>query len=254
MFWLGANHAATESIGGDHRLLNGFVTDGAIIQKGWIELAGDYEDHGCGDDFRGRVTAAFRFGRDVEAGIISGLMVRQRAAGGELFGSRLSNRVSGAGLFDPILYGKYRITRGAIDLSVGAAVEIPLGDDEAGRGSGVFQYGAFAGLRKNFAHSTFIWSLGLSDRGDTEFPEPSEGETAMQLGTGVLVPLSRIWTFVAEASYEGARFKGESADARALLGLDWRPAKNLVMRGGVSGGLTDRAPDIAATLSAAIHF
>lgn len=252
--WLGANQAATETMGGDHRLVYGFVGDGAIIQEGWIELAGDYEDHDGGDDFRARITASFRFGRDVEAGIISGVMVRQRASGEELFGARLSNRVSGAGLFDPLIYGKYRITRGTIDLSVGAAAEIPLADDEAGRGPGILQYGAFVGLRRSFSRSTFIWSLGLSDRGDADLPEPSEGEAAMQLGTGVLVPLSRIWMFIGEASYESARFKGESAEARVLLGLDWRPARNLVMRGGVSGGLTERAPDIAATISVAIHF
>jgi len=254
VLWLGLNHAATESIRGDHRLVNGFVTDGAIIQEGWIELGGDYEDHDGGDDVIARLTTAFRFGRDVEAGIISGVMVRQRSAGEELYGSPLGERVSGVGLFDPLLYGKYRITRGTIDLSVGAAVEIPLADDAAGRGPGVLQYGAFIGLRKNFSRSTFIWSLGLTDRGDTDLPEPSEGEAALQLGAGVLVPLSRIWTFIAEASYESERFKGESADGRGLVGLDWRPTKNLVMRGGVSGGVTERAPDIAGTLSVAFHF
>src|SRR5439155_945216 len=151
---------AEVAVTGDHRLLLHFVEDGALVSKGWIEAAGTYARVDGGSDIGADLRAAFRFGRNVEAGLTARALMRSR---------------------------------------------------DAGRTSGL-------------------------------------------LGFGLLVPLSYEWTFLAEVNYEGARFKDQGQDIEALAGMDWRPAENIVVRGGMGAGLTDAAPSVLAVLSAAFHF
>ena len=251
----GAAAAAVHPISGNHRLFVRFVEDGAIVQKGWIEFRATYEDYpGGGRDVAGGSIIALRFGRDVEAGLGAGLLDRRRASGAALFGSQLPSAIDGTGLADLLVYGKYRILRSPFDLAVGGTVTIPLADEDEGRGPGIFQYGAFIGARKDYSRATLVWSLGVTDRGDAKSPGQAEGEISLRLGTGLLLPVSRIWTLVGEATYESARFDGEEQTTALFAGLDWRPTNFLVARGGLGAGLTGDSPDISATMSFVFYF
>lgn len=250
-----AVEAGIHPVSGNHRLLDRFVEDGAIVPRGWIELRAAYADYQQGGrDLAAGAIAAFRFGRDVEAGFIGGVIDRRRSAGTPLFGAPLPRDVDGAGLADLALYGKYRVFSGPLDLAVGGRVIVPLADEEAGRGPGVFQYEAFTGMRKTWPRVTLIGSAGVAGRGDSKSPGTAEGRSSVKLGLGTLVPLSLLWTMMGEVAYESARFEGEGSNARVLVGLDWRPTKFLAARGGAGAGLTDGAADFTAVLSVVMLF
>jgi len=257
LIWLSASpvNAAIRPISGNHRLFERFVEDGAIVPRGWIELKAAYADyqHG-GRDLIGGPVVAFRFGRDVEAGFIAGVLDRRRSSGTPLYGVSLREGIDGAGLADLALYGKYRALRGPLDLAVGGRVTVPLGDEQAGRGTGVFQYEVFTGMRKSWPRVTLVGSAGVAVRKDSRAPGEAEGRTSLKLGIGTLVPLSLLWTMIAEVDYEGARFEGEGSEAMALVGFDWRPTKFLAARVGGGAGLTDGAADLTAVLSVVMLF
>lgn len=249
----GADAAALE-ISGDHRLLRRFIEDGAIVQKAWYEAAASYEDSERGHDLEGTIAAAFRVGRDLETGIVAGVLARRREAGERLFGAGLASSVDTAGLADGTLYAKYRILRSPIELAIGGAALLPLADSSHELGPGALGFQGFLGLRRSFAGATLVGSLGATDRSDSRAEGGARGRSAGRVGTGILVPLSYVWTFVGEVTYDGPRYEGDRADSRVLAGLDWRPTANLVVRGGVGGGLSERAPGRSATISAAFHF
>jgi hypothetical protein len=241
-------------ITGDHRLFGAFVEDGGIIQKGWLELAAAYAGEGKGRDLSGTLTVAFRFGRDVEAGLVAGLLSRQREAGATLFGAEIPEGVDGAGFSDALVYGKYRVIRSPFELAVGAGVSFPVAQQQSGRGPGVFQYRTFAGARKKFSRATLVGSLGAAFRGDSRSFGEAEGRSSVLAAAGVLVPLGSNWTLVAEIDQESARFAGDKPDGRVLAGLDWRPMANFGVRGALGTALTQGSPDRLATASLFFHF
>ena len=250
-----AAEAAIHPISGNHRLIDRFVEDGAIVPRGWIELVAGYTDYQQGGrDLVAGTVVAFRFGRDVEAGLFGGMLDRRRSAGTPLFGAPLQEEIDGAGLADMALYGKYRALSGPCELSVGGRVTIPLGDEQAGRGPGVFQYEGFTGVRKSWPRVTLVGSAGVAGRDDSQAPGAAEGRTSLKLGVGTVIPLSLLWTMMAEVAYESARFAGEGGNAEFVIGFDWRPTNFLAARGGAGAGLTGEAADFTAVLSVVMFF
>ncbi len=249
----GGAAGATE-ITGDHRLIRSFIEDGAIVQVGWLELTASYTRQDEGRDLLAESIASFRIGEESEAGFTLGFLDRQRNAGDTLFGVPIPTAIDGAGLADPRVFGKYRLLRSPVELSMGAIVTLPLGDEDKGRGAGSLLYEAFLGLRKRFARVTFIGSAAVLKHEDSEAVGAAEGNTTARVGIGAIVPFSRIWTLIAEATYEGAPYGNGDDPADVLIGLDWRPTENTAIRGSVDAGLTDSAPDMQATLSAAFNF
>lgn len=241
-------------ITGDHRLFRSFIEDGAIVQVGWLELAVSYTRQDAGRDLLAESIASFRVGEEFEAGFILGLLDRRREAGDMIFGAPISQNINGAGLADPRVFAKYRLLRSPVEMSVGAIATLPLGEEERGRGAGSLRYEAFLGLRKRLTRVTLIGSAALKRHDDSEGPGAAEGNTTARIGIGAIVPLTRIWVLIAEATYEGAPYGDEDDPAVLLLGLDWRPTENLAIRGAVAAGLTDPAPDLHALLSAAFNF
>jgi hypothetical protein len=249
----GATADAAE-ITGDHRLIGRFIEDGAIVEKGWLDATGRYERFGEGRDLTGALTAAFRYGRDVEAGLVIGVLDRSRDAGETLFGTPLATAVDGAGLSDAQIYGKYRILRSPVELAVGLITVVPLADESRGLGAGSFQYRAFFGLRRGFSGATVVWSLGVEEPGDSRAAGRSPGRIGGSVASGVLVPLSYAWTFLGEVNYEARRYSGDGNDLQVGAGIDWRPAQNLALRCSLAAGLSEASPDLTGTLSAAFHF
>ena len=246
--------ATALEVSGDHRLVQRFVEDGAIVQKAWFGAVADYDRFEGGQDLAGTIVLAFRLGRDVEAGVIGGVIDRRREAGDTLFGAPLAGPIDTTGLADATVYGKYRILRSPVELAVGAAVVVPLADESRELGPGSVRSRFFLGMRRSFSRATLVWNLGATDRSASRAPGEVRGRIAALAGTGLVLPLSYVWTFVGEVNYDGARFEGDRGDARLLAGLDWRPTANIVFRGALGRGLSERAPDLSAHLSAAFHF
>jgi hypothetical protein len=250
----GRVQAAAPPLNGDYRLLLSFPEDGAIVQKGFFEAGGRFDDDTTGDDIVGGVTVAVRYGRDVEAGLFLGAIHRTRDAGAELFGTTLTEPLSTTGPADLSLYGKYRILRSPLDVAVGGLVDLPLADGNSGITSGAASGQGFVGLRKAFSSLTLAGHAGIGTAEKARFGEDAPGTTFVSAGTGLLIPLAPLWVLITEVDYEGNRFEGEGASAQALVGLDWRPTENFIVRGGISFGLTEAAPDVSLAASLAFHL
>jgi hypothetical protein len=245
--------AATLPVGRDHRLLLGFIEDGAVVGKGWFEAALTAGDSGDGWDDRGTTLVALRYGRDVEAGVIVGALHRQRHAGAPLYAGTVDDPFSRTGAGDAVVYGKYRVLRGTVDLALGASASIPIAGDTSGLTSGAMEVRGFVGARGALPGGTaLIGHVGLATSGTSGFSGASGG-TALRAGVGSLVPLARIWTLILEADYEGGLFAGQGSGTTALAGLDWRPTENIVVRGGMGGGW-GRAAEFTGILAVAFRF
>ncbi len=245
---------AMQAIGGDERLFLGFVEDAAIVRKGWLETAARYEDWDDGRDLAVDITTAFRLGRDVEVGVLVGVLDRSRDAGSELEGVVLPSDLHASGLQDARLYGKFRFLRGPLEMAAGAGVSLPVADEDRGLGPGVARYGAFLGLRRSFTQAAIVGSLGMTNQEDDAEPGRAEGRRAGLAGAGVLVPMRGDWMFVGELRYVGAHYEGGDDDARLLAGLDWRPTDRMIIRGAVAAGLRDGAPPFGAVFAGVFHF
>ena len=245
---------AVEGITGDHRLIRQFVDDAAIVRAGWLEASADYARVDGGRDYQGNLILAFRLGKEWETGVIASMLDRSRDAGARQFGETLTEPIGGTGLGDARVYAKYRLLRTPVEMSLGAMSSVPLGDEDKGRGSGSRDYGAFVGLRTGFRQASLVLTTGITAHGDAEGVIDAPGQTSLRAGVGLLVPLSIIWTFLAEAGYQQASYEGGDPDGRAMIGVDWRPTENTVFRGGLEAGLTAGAPDRSAVVSVSFHF
>jgi hypothetical protein len=219
----------------DARLMLRFVEDGAVVRKLWAEGGLSWERFAGGTDLRFRPNVAFRYGRDVEAGLVVPVLRRTRSEGDVLYGSEVDDNLSSTGLGDLVLYGKYRVLRSPFELSVGATCSLPLAHGDSGLTSGAVGGSGFAGMRKRFCQN-------------------AEGRLSGTAGFGVLIPLAPMWVLLTELDVAGAAFEGDGASSRVLLVLDWRPMSNMVFRGGIGTGLTDSAPGAIGLASLVFDF
>ena len=249
----GPAHAAGPP-GGEDRLLDSFAEDAALIDKAWIEFALQARAADEGDDFGFGVRAAFRYGRDVEAGIEMALLDREREAGAPLFGAEVPTAFGHAGAADPSVYGKYRLLRGACDLSLGARLSFPAAPDDSGLTSGAIEGRGFVAFRGAWRRAALIGHLGLGETGDARYEQGAEGGTFATGSFGAVVGLSRLWNLTAEVDFEGARFEGEEERGRGVVGLDWHPTVNLRVRGGLGTGWGRDAGAIRGLMAMAFHF
>ena len=227
----------------DPRLMLRFVEDGAVVRRLWAEGGLSWERVTGGTDLQFRPNVAFRYGRDVEAGLVAPVLRRTRSGSSMLYGSEVDESLSSTGLGDLVLYGKYRVLRSPFELSVGATCSLPLAHGDSGLTSGAVQGSGFAGLRKRFSSLTLAGHVGFAVTEEARFGQGAEGRLSATAGLGVLVPLAPMWVLLTELDYAGAQFEGDGAYSRVLLGLDWRPMSNMAVRGGVGTGLTDAAPE-----------
>jgi hypothetical protein len=246
--------AAVPPLSGDYRLMLGFAEDGAVVRKGWIEAYGEASRSGSGRDLALRLRAAFRFGRDTEAGVDLGGLQRRRDAGADLYGAVVPESFSHTGLGDALVYGKYRLLRGPCDLALGASVAVPLANDDSGLTPGVVQAKGFVALRGSVGGTALVGHLGLASAGDAHYEEGAPGRRAGTVSFGALWPLGRLWTLVAEADHSGALWENDGPTTRGLVGLDWRPTENIVVRGGLGAGREEKTDQVSGTVAMAFHF
>ena len=240
--------------GGDDRLLAGFIEDGALIDKAWIEFTGAIRDAEDGRDLGLGVRAAFRYGRDAEAGIDVTVLNRERDGGAILYGSPVPDRFEHTGAADPIVYGKYRLLRGACDLSLGARASLPVAPHDSGLTSGAWEGRGFVAFRGAWRQAALVGHLGLGVSGDSEYEAGASGGTFATGSLGAVVAVSRLWNLLAEVVFEGARFTGDEERGRGLVGLDWHPTVNLRVRGEVGSGWGAETGTVSGLGTLAFHF
>ena len=231
-----------------------FIEDGALIDKAWIEFAGTLRDAEDGRDLGLGVRAAFRYGRDAEAGIDVTVLNRERDAGAILYGASVPDRFEHTGAADPIVYGKYRLLRGACDLALGARASLPVAPHDSGLTSGAWEGRGFVAFRGAWRQAALVGHLGLGVSGDAEYETGAEGGTFATGSIGAVVAVARMWNLLAEIAFEGARFEGDEERGRGLVGLDWHPTVNLRVRGGIGSGWGADSGTVSGIGALAFHF
>ena len=71
---------------------------------------------------------------------------------------------------------------------------------------------------------------------------------------GLIVPLSDRVSGVGEVQYESDPFEERDEISQALVGMNWRVFNRSMVRGSVSVGLSDDAPDAQFLLGWAARF
>ena len=92
--------ARAQEITGNHRFLENFEMDGAILRQGWLEAGAGYSNWGGGRDFTLGTRVAFSAMDRLEMGGRLSYLSRTRSRGEVLFGEKLSSSVDENGLGD----------------------------------------------------------------------------------------------------------------------------------------------------------
>jgi hypothetical protein len=236
------------------RLFLAFIEDATLAQDQWWEGQLEYSDGlevpggGDLDAFIVRGIVAFQPWIDVELGVRVG------------FGSTdSSSGLDGSGATDLEAWGKYYVDTRLqnMEFAVGGVLTIPTGDETAGLGEDSFGGSAFGSIRYRLDQLIVAGHLGVQFNGDgRQFGETvdRDGETALQIGGGVIYPFSVSFSGVAEITYDGARLEGSDDKLQLLGGVNWRVSGRSTLRGAVTFGLDDGAPDAQLLLSYAAQF
>jgi hypothetical protein len=164
----------------------------------------------------------------------------------------------GSGATDLDVWGKYHLgNTERTEFGVGGIVTVPTGDETAGLGSDAFGVSAFASLRHRLQKLIITGFGGVQLNGDGRrgrAQSDRDGETAPMVGAGVILPVSDRLAAVGEVAFRGGRLEHDDDDSRALAGINWRVGGRGIVRAAIAAGLSDDAPDVAATIGYAAQF
>jgi hypothetical protein len=214
------------------RLFQRFAEDAAIIPGGWVEGRFSWEHfEGGGDRF-----------------LLGGLLAFHVAEGAEVgldFGYEDVDLkdfdLSGSGLSDINVYGKYRLNRGTSPCALGGLLKVPTADEKKGLGTGVLDAEAFAACRANLSAVTLTGNLGARYNGNPDPPFP-DSRASVLAGAGLIVPAGKQMSFVLEGTWESERLDGAKNDARLTLGVQGNPQRpGWALRGALALPLNDSA-------------
>ncbi len=241
------------------RLFLAFIEDATLAQNQWWE--GQLE---ISDGLEVPRTSENPQGGDIDAFILRGIVAFQPWIDFEVgvrvgFGSTDgSGGFDGSGATDLEVWGKYHLDEWQnIEFAVGGVVTIPTGDETAGLGEDAFGGSAFGSMRYRLDRVSLSGHLGVQFNGDGRQINETvdrDGETAIQIGVGVIYPFSGSVSGIAEISFDGGRLEGSDDDLRLLGGLNWRVGSRSNLRGAVTFGLDDGAPDAQLLVSYAAQF
>jgi len=233
------------------RLFLAFIEDATLAQNQWwegqIEISDGLEVPGGDlDAFTVRGIVAFQPWIDVELGVRVG------------FGNT-DGPVDGSGATDLEAWGKYLLESQSqnVQFAFGGVVTIPTGDETAGLGEDSFGGSAFGTIRYRLDRLILSGHLGVQFNGaGRQFGQTvdRDGETALQLGAGLIYPFSGSVSGIAEISFDGGRLEDSDDDLRLLGGVNWRIGGRSTLRGALTFGLDDGAPDAQILLSYAAQF
>jgi hypothetical protein len=219
------------------RLYLNFVEDAMITDEQWWEGWVQYDDRDQIDRTILFGQAAFQVWRNTEIGGRVG------------FGKTDTNPPldDGTGATDFDFWGKYYWNLGndRTEITAGAILTVPTGDDSVGLGFDAFALKGFGAVRWRLSTVVITGTLGLqlNDDGRTLNSPSLDGQTAFSAGAGVIAPWSDSFSFIGELTWSGKRFKGLDDEAALLGGLNLRLSERSLLRPSIAVGLQDGAPD-----------
>jgi hypothetical protein len=231
--------AKTRPTSGSDRFYLAFVEDATVVDRQWWEGQLSYADFDRGKTIALVGVVAFQPWVDWEIG------------GSVGFGDTSidGTGLDGSGATDLDIYAKYHLGGGGDnEFGVGGVITVPTGDETAGLGSDAFGGSAFGAYRRRMKRAIFAAHAGVQFNGSgRRFAETADrdGETAAQVGFGVIYPFSDNVSGVAEFDFRDGRLEGDKANSQLLGGVNWRVGGRGTIRGALSFGLADGAPDFA---------
>jgi hypothetical protein len=233
------------------RLFLSFVEDAVVVENQWWEGQFEYSDGDGLDVALVRGIVAFNPWENWEMGARIGFG-RSDSSGA------LSD---GTGATDLDVWGKYYLGRtgDATEFTGGGILTLPTGDDGATLGTDAWALNAFGALRQRFRSFILSVSAGVVFNGDGQVwigntPIDTEGRTAPRVSGAAIFPWTDRVSFVAEAKFEGERFRDTDSDIRLLGGANWRVSNRGQFRGAIGFGFTDASPNWQLLASYAFAF
>jgi hypothetical protein len=230
------------------RLFLNFIEDGMIVDEQWWEGWLQYDDSDLIDRTILFGQAAFQMWDSVEVGARVGFGSTDATSGVD----------DGTGATDLDLWGKYywNIDNDRTEISAGAILTVPTGDDSVGLGTDAFALKGFGAMRYRLEPVILTGTLGvqMNDDGRTLGSPDLDGEIAFNVGLGVIAPWSDAFSFVGELTWNSNRFDGFDDDSRLLGGINLRLGNRGMLRPALALGLQDGAPDAQVYVGYAYSF
>lgn len=249
------------------RFIQQFGVDADIVDKQWYGIEMRYQSGAVppiekADGFLVTPTIAISPFPNLEIGgtapYISYDLDHPRPRPGEL------NDFDGeSGLSDLTLWGKYRFYhKGGLSITAGALLTLPTGSEDDGLGSGNVVPGGFAAVRVKAGDGYFLGSAGIRFNQDaTVLNSDLNGRNSTFFGGGYIWEAYEDWVVSGEITCESERYDDSdspfaigSSDFRATGGIQFVGLAHQSLRGGVSIGLSDGAPDFELIFGYAYHF
>lgn len=249
------------------RFIQQFSQDAAIIDKQWygIELrwqSGAVPPIEKADGFLLTPTIAISPFHNLEVGgsvsYVSYDLDNARPRPGET-----RNFSGDSGLSDLTAWGKYRIVeKEGVTFTAGVQMTLPTGSEEDGLGTGKVVPGAFGAVRVKAGDGYFLGDVGFKFNHDaTILGSDLNGRNSTFIGGGYIWEAYEDWVVSGEITVESERFDDTdspfalgSSDFRATGGIQFLGLSHSFLRGGVSIGLSDGAPDFELIVGYAYHF
>ena len=211
------------------RLFQNYFLDGSQVGKFYGEAGLNFSDFDFVNLFSIGGRAGFPIGMNFEAGLELNYLS---------FDPNNGDNVSG--LSDLSFIGRYLVSDGPTDISIGGSITLPVGDEDVGQGD--VDLGVFGALRHPASDQLSITgTLGIDflEQGD-------DYEASLQLGGGIIYRTQPNLYLIGELN-----FITELDFALLSFGVDYVLDSNAHLRPAVGLGLDDGAPDFALLLSIA---
>jgi len=181
------------------------------------------------------------------------------------FGGRLgyagTNFDSGGGatgLTDLEAWGKFHVgtsLKRGTRWAAGFVLRFPTGEQDTGLSYEALQSKLFGAARFDVGRVTVSVNAGVQFNEDATVNGVNlDGRVAGSIGGAALMEFNRNLVGVAELLFEGEPYEGVDADARLLVGVNWKPLEQGFFRLALGFGLTEGAPDGQLILGWAFEF
>ena len=235
------------------RLFQQFITDAAIMNKQWYSVEVRLQ--------RGAVPPIESADGFLLTPVTAISPMKNLEVGGKVsyidfnLNDDLNGHSGESGIGDLTVWGKYRFLEGPVSASGGILLDLPTGSHNDGLGTGKLVPALFGAIRARAGEGSIIGSLGVRFNHDaTMLDVRNRANTSTFLGGGYIwEPLEDLGVS-GEVTVESERFKDTSSDIRATAGAQWYGISHSVLRGGISIGLSDGAPDFELILGYAYTF
>jgi hypothetical protein len=229
------------------RLFLSFIEDATLADRQWWEVQFGISDGDNVDTTAIRGVVAFQPWDGIELGGRMGFGNTDTSSG----------LPDGSGGTDLEVWGKYKLgSYERTEFVLGSVLTVPTGDDTAGLGFDAFALSGFAAMRHRLERVVLTGQAGIQLNDDGAFLgfDDLDGEISPVVAVGVIVPFSDQVTVTGEARFAGERFDGADNDTRIVGGVNWRSFGRGMLRGSVTIGLDDGAPDAAVLVGYATQF